>query len=251
MASPGRWVRATHTVSLAEAREAAKEARKAVRKGIDPIEAEKAERGRRKAEAAKAVSFKECADRYIAANRAGWKNEKHADQWFATFNETKRGSLRFPAATELINALPVSGIDTGLVLKVLEAIWTKTPEFASRIRGRIEAVLDWARVRGYREGDNPARWRGYLDKTLPQPTKIKAVEHHDAVAYADLPVFMGELRGKQGVSARALEFTILTAARTGEIIGARWSEIDPQEKLWTVPAERMKAGKEHRVPLSN
>jgi integrase len=172
------------------------------------------------------VTFKECADRYIAANRAGWKNEKHADQWFATFNETKRGSLKFPAATEAINALPVSAIDTGLVLKVLEPIWTKTPESASRIRGRVEAVLDWAKVRGYRDGENPASWRGHLKDALPQRSRDKIGNHHDAVPYGDMPTFMAGLRGKDSVSARALELTILTATRTGEAIGAKWGEID-------------------------
>jgi len=242
---------ATHTVSLAEAREAAKEARKLTRKGIDPIEAEKAERAIRKAEAAKTVTLKECAEAYIKANHAGWKNAKHAAQWKATFNETRRGSLVFPAATEAINDLPVSAIDTGLVLKVLEPIWTKTPESASRIRGRIESVLAWATVRGFRTGDNPARWSNHLDQILPARNKIAPTEHHPAIPYAELPAFLAELRAKQGVSARALEFTILTAARTGEVISARWSEFDIQGKLWTIPADRMKAGREHRVPLSD
>src|SRR5271166_1473974 len=238
---------ATHTVSLAEAREAAKEARKLTRKGIDPIEAEKAERAIRKAEAAKTVTLKECAEAYIKANHAGWKNAKHAAQWFATFNETRRGSLVFPAATEAINDLPVAGIDTGLVLKVLEPIWTKTPETASRARGRIERVLDWARVRGHREGENPARWKGHLRETLP--ARSKRARHHHAIPYVELPLFMNELRARPGVGAHALEFAILTASRTGEVTGARWSEIDLEARPWTIPAERMKAGREHRVPL--
>ena len=241
---------ATHTVSLAEGREAAKEARKLTRKEIDPVEAEKAERASRKAEAAKMVTFKECADAYVKANRAGWKNAKHAAQWKATFEETRRGSLIFPAATEAINDLPVSAIDTGLVLKVLEPLWTKTPESASRIRGRVESVLAWATVRGFRTGDNPAAWGNHLDQILPARNKVAPVEHHDAIPYAELPAFMAALRAKPGISARALEFTILTAARTGEVIGARWSEFDIQGKLWTIPADRMKAGREHRVPLS-
>jgi integrase len=242
---------ATHTVSLAEAREEAKEARKLTRKGIDPIQVEKAERMSRKAEAAKAVTFRECAARYIEANRQGWKNRKHARQWGATFNETRRGARVYPAATEAFNDLPVSAIDTPLVLKALEPIWTKTPESASRARGRIAAVLDWARVRGYRDGENPARWSGHLDHLLPARAKISPVKHHDAVPYKDLPAFVAELRAKPGVSARALEFIVLTAARTGEAIGARWDEIDLKARLWTVPAGRMKAGKEHRVPLSD
>ena len=239
---------AIHTTSLAEARAAALEARKLSRKGVDPIEAEAATRRQRKLEAAKAISFKQCADRYIEANRAGWRNNKHAKQWFATFIERNAAAQSSPAATPAINDLPVSAIDTGLILKVLEPIWTKTPESASRIRGRIERVLDWARVRGYREGENPARWEGHLKETLPARSRLTR-GHHDALPYAEMPAFMAELRAKAGVSARALEFAILTAARTGEVIGAKWPEFDLQAKLWTIPAERMKAGREHRVPL--
>lgn len=238
-----------HTVSLAEARKRAAEARLRVLDGVDPIEDKRAKRARAKLEAAKAITFKECADKYIEANRAGWKNEKHAAQWDAAFNETKRGKRIYPAATAAINDLSVSAIDTGLVLKALEPIWTKTPESASRIRGRIEAVLDWAKVRGYREGENPARWRGHLDKTLAKRPKARA--HHDAVPYAEMPAFMAEVRAKRGASALALEFTILTAARTGEVIGAKWSEFDLSSRLWTIPAARMKAGRDHRVPLSD
>ena len=132
---------------------------------------------------------------------------------------------------------------------MLEPIWTTTPETASRTRQRIEAVLNWATARGYRAGDNPARWRGHLDKLLPKPRKLKRVQHHPALPYADLPQFMAELRGNNSVNARALEFTILTASRTGEVINASWNEIDLRAKTWTIPAERMKAGKEHKVPL--
>lgn len=238
-----------HTVSLAEARKRATEARLKVLDGVDPIENKRAKRAHAKLEAAKAITFKQCADKYIEANRAGWKNEKHAAQWDATFNETKRGQRVYPAATAVINDLPVSAIDTGLVLKALEPIWTKTPESASRIRGRIEAVLDWARVREYRDGENPARWRGHLDKTLAKRPRVRA--HHDAIAYAELPAFVAEMRAKSGAPAGALEFAILTAARTGEVIGARWSEIDLTSRLWTVPASRMKSGREHRIPLSD
>jgi len=238
-----------HTVSLAEARAEALEARKLVRKGIDPIEHKKAQRAQKRLEAAKAISFKQSADRYVEANRAAWRNAKHADQWFATFNETRRGRRVYPAATALINDLPVRSIDTGLVLKVLEPIWSTTTETASRIRGRIELVLDWAKVRGYREGENPARWRGHLDKILPARAKVQRVAHHAAIPYIDMPAFMAELRAKPGLPARALEFTILTAARTGEVIGATWREIDSEARLWVIPAPRMKAGAEHRVPL--
>jgi len=238
-----------NTTSLARAREKAQRARELLEQGINPREARDAERASRKLEAAKAITFKECADRYIEANRGGWKSAKHADQWAATFSETRRGSTVFPAATEAINDLPVAAVDTAVVLRILEPIWTKTPETASRVRGRIERVLDWARVRGYREGENPARWKGHLRETLP--ARSKRARHHDAIPYVELPLFMNELRARPGVGARALEFAVLTAARTSEVTGARWSEIDPDGKLWTIPAERMKAGREHRVPLSD
>jgi integrase len=242
---------AVHTVSLAEARKRAAEARLKVHDGIDPIDQRKASRVRERVAAARAITFKACADRYIEANRAGWRNAKHGDQWIATFNETRRGERKYPALTAAINDLPVDAIDTALVLKVLEPIWQEKPETANRARGRIESVLSWATVRGHRAGDNPARWRGHLDQLLPGRSKIARVKHHDAVPYADMPGFMGALRDKSAISARALEFTILTAARTGETIGARWSEFDLLTKLWIVPPERMKGGKEHRAPLSD
>jgi integrase len=179
------------------------------------------------------------------------EERKHATQWFSTFNETRRGKRVYPAATAVINALPVSAIDTGLVRKVLEPIWYETPETASRVRGRIERVLAWATVAGYRSGDNPARWTGHLKELLPSKTKVAAVVHHDAVPYRDLPTFMAALREKHGTAARALEFTILSAARTSEALGARWSEIDLDAKVWIIPAERMKANREHRVPLTD
>ena len=149
-----------------------------------------------------------------------------------------------------MGGLSVQAIDTALVLKVLEPIWTTKPETAGRVRGRMESILDWAKVRGYRAGENPARWRGHLDKLLPARSKVRRVEHHAALPYAKLPGFLMSLRDQEGIAARALEFAIVTAARTGEVIGARWSEIDLLEKTWTVPPGRMKAGREHRVPLS-
>jgi integrase len=237
-------------VSLKEARRRAAAARAALYDGADPIAERRAARGRRKLEAAKAITFKQCADQYIEANRASWKSATHASQWVSTFNETRNGRTVFPAATGAINDLPVSAIDTGLVLKVLEPIWRKTPETAARVRGRIERVLDWARVRGYREGENPARWEGHLKETLPPRSKL-ARGHLAALPHTEMPTFVGELRARPGVCARALEFAILTAARSGEVIGARWSEIDFQARLWVVPARRMKTGKEHRIPLSD
>ena len=149
-----------------------------------------------------------------------------------------------------IGALPVQAVDTGLVLKVLEAIWTTKPETAGRVRGRLESILDSAKVRGYRDGENPARWRGHLDKLLPAHSKVRQVEHHAALPFAELPAFLTSLREQEGIAARALEFLILTAARTGEVIGACWNEVDLLDKTWTVPAARMKAHREHRVPLA-
>jgi integrase len=246
---------ALHTVSLAEARKRAAAARLAVHDDEDPIEARTASRTAResaaKVEAAKAITFAQCAEAYIAANQAGWKNRKHRDQWVATFNPTKRGRKTFPAATAAINDLPIHSIDTGLVLKAIEPIWTSTPETASRVRGRIEAVLNWATTRNYRSGENPARWRGHLNNVLPNRTKVRRVAHHSALPFADAPAFMAALRSRFSISARALEFTILTAARTGETILATWAEFDLDAGVWIVPAERMKAEREHRVPLSN
>jgi integrase len=226
---------------LQEARARALDARRQRHEGIDPIEARRAERARQRLDAAKAITFQQCAESYIAAHRAGWRNDKHAGQWSATL-----ATYVYPT----IGALPVQAVDTGLVLKVLEPVWTAKPETASRVRGRLESILDLAKARGYRDGENPARWRGHLDKLLPARSRVRRVEHHAALPYAELPGFLAALREQEGIAARALEFLILTAARTGEIIGARWNEIDRLDKTWTVPAARMKAHREHRVPLS-
>jgi integrase len=230
-----------HTVNLAEARKRAGEHRLQRHDGIDPIEARRAARLQARLDAAKAITFRECADAYIKAHRPGWQNGKHAAQWEATLATY---------AEPVIGKLSVQAIDTALVLKVLEPIWGAKPETAGRVRGRIEAVLDWAKAREYRTGENPARWRGHLNKLLPARGKVRKVEHHAALPYGELPGFLAALREQEGIAARALQFLILTAARTGEVIGARWSELDLLEKVWTVPAERMKGGKEHRVPLS-
>jgi integrase len=226
---------------LQEARTKALDARRKRHEGIDPIDARRAERARQRLDAAKAVTFKQCAESYIASHRAGWRNGKHAGQWGATLS-----TYAYP----VVGALPVQAVDTGLVLKVLERIWTAKPETAGRVRGRLESILDFAKVRGYRDGENPARWRGHLDKLLPARSKIRQVEHHAALPFAELPAFLTSLREQEGVAARALEFAILTAARTGEVIGACWNEVDMLDKVWTVPAARMKAHREHRVPLS-
>ena len=190
---------ALHTVSLAEARKRAAEARLQVHDRLDPIGERKASRGAARLAAARAVTFKECADRYIEANRPGWRNPKHADQWYATFNETRHGERKFPATTAAINDLPVAAIDRALVLSVLKPIWHEKPETASRVRGRIESVLSFATVSEYRSGENPARWRGHLDQLLPARGKIARVKHHDAIPYAEIPNFMAELRGKDSV----------------------------------------------------
>jgi integrase len=209
--------------------------------GIDPIEVRRAEREQKKLDAAKSMTFDACAAAYIDAHKAGWKNAKHRDQWPNTLNSY---------AGPVFGSLPVQAVDVGLVMKALEPIWQTKSETASRLRGRIEAVLDWATVRGYRKGDNPARWRGHLDKLLPTRSKVQRVEHHPALPYDELANFVAMLRGQEGIASRALEFLILTATRTGEVIGGRWGEIDLGEKIWVVPAERMKAGREHRIPLS-
>jgi integrase len=227
--------------SLAEARARALDARRKRHEGIDPIEARRAERARQRLEAAKAVTFQEGAESYIASHKAGWRNEKHKYQWAATLS-----TYAYP----VIGALPVQAVDTGLVLKVLQPIWTTKSETASRVRQRIENVLDFAKVRGWRDGENPARWRGHLDKLLPARSRVRQVEHLAALPYAELPGFLAGLRTREAIAARGLEFLILTAARTGEVIGARWNEIDLFDKTWTVPAARMKAHREHRVPLS-
>jgi len=203
----------THTVSLAEARQKALECRKARLDGRDPIEARRAERMHAKLDAAKAMTFVACAERYIASHKAGWRNPKHAAQWPATL-----GTYVYP----VFGSLPVQAVNVGLVMKAIEPIWVQKPETAGRVRGRIESVLDWATARGYREGENPARWRGHLENRLPKKSKVRRVEHHAALPYADIAAFIAELRQQEGVAARALEFAILTAARTGEVIGAKW-----------------------------
>jgi integrase len=230
-----------HTIGLAEAREKAQACRRERLDGFDPIEVRKANRQRAQLDAAKAMTFAQCAQRYIASHKAGWKNPKHAAQWPSTLE-----AYVYP----VFGSLPVQAVDVGLVMKVVEPLWTVKPETASRVRGRIESVLDWATARGFRQAENPARWRGHLENLLPKKTKVRQVEHHAALPYTELPQFIAELPEQEGIAARALEFMILSVGRTGEVIGARWSEINFAERLWTVPAERMKAGKEHRVPLS-
>lgn len=228
-------------VTLAKAREKAREARELIRSGVDPIQRQREAASALRAEAAAALTFDDCAASYIKAHEAGWRNVKHAQQWRNTLNTY---------ASPVFGSLLVRDVALPHVMAALEPIWTTKNETASRLRSRIELVLDWATARGMRDGLNPARWRGHLDKLLPKPSKVKKPEHHAALPVGKVGAFMVELRKVEGMGARALEFTILSAARSGEVRGAKWSEIDLRAKVWTIPAERMKAGKEHRVPLS-
>ena len=228
-------------VSLAGAREAARTARAKIRDGIDPVEESKAKRSALVAARAASITFGDAAASYIAAHASGWKNAKHTSQWAATLE-----TYAFPT----IGKIGVAEVETAHVIHILESIWTTKTETASRLRGRIESVLDWATVRGFRKGENPARWRGHLDKLLPARARVQKVEHHAALDYREIGAFMVELAKIEGMGARALEFAILTASRSGEVRGATWTEIDKSAGVWTIPADRMKAGKEHRVPLS-
>ncbi|MCX8997668.1 integrase arm-type DNA-binding domain-containing protein [Rhizobiaceae bacterium BDR2-2] len=228
-------------VTLQQARDKAREVREKIIQGIDPVAERKAARSALLASRATEITFEEAAQQYIAAKSPEWKNAKHAQQWNNTLE-----TYAFP----FIGKLQVRDIDTPHVLEVLEPIWKVKTETASRVRGRLEAVLDWATVRKYRSGTNPARWKGYLDTMLPEPTKVAKNGNHAALPFAEVGKFMKRLRKMEGNGARALEFTILTAARSGEVRGATWDEIDLEAKEWTIPAERMKMGKEHRVPLT-
>lgn len=222
-------------VSLGNARLAAQAARVVVKAGGDPIDARHAV-----PEAPLVVpNFGEVADEFVASLSPQWRNEKHRAQWSMTL-KTYAAKLR---------PTPVNLIDTAAVLGVLQPVWLEKPETASRLRGRIERVLDAARAKGLRTGENPARWRGHLDHLLPKRQKLTR-GHHAALPYANVSGFVAALRERDAVAAYALEFLILTAARSGEVLGAKWGEIDLEAKVWTVPADRMKAGREHRVPIS-
>lgn len=228
-------------VPLALAREKARQARLQIEQGVDPIEARRELRSALKASTAAARTFRECASAYIDAMAPEWRNPKHLQQWTNTIAQY---------AHPVIGDMLVRDVQLPHVMRIIEPIWRTKTETAKRLRGRLESILDWATVRGYRAGDNPARWRGHLDKLLPAPNKVAKREHHEALSADQLPEFLLQLRAKPGLGARALEFLILTAARSGEVRGARWSELDLQKAEWLVPGERMKAGKDHRVPLS-
>ncbi len=227
-------------VTLAEAREEAAKMRSTLRAGADPIEAKREALRAAKAAHGKAKTFKYCRDAYIKAHKAGWRNAKHAQQWTNT--------LDTHAAT--LMGMAVDAIDTAALLQVLEPVWTDKTETATRVRQRIEAVLDWAAVRGYRKGENPARWRGHLDKLLAAPTKVKTVKPHTALPYDAMAAYWAKLSAVDTLASKALRLQILTATRPSEAVEAQWGEFDLDAKVWTIPAERMKANKPHRVPLS-
>jgi integrase len=238
-------------VTLAEARDKARELHKQIREGLNPKEERRQKKARARLEAVKTKTFRECAEAYIMTHRAGWKSEKHAQQW-----ENTLSMYVYP----IIGGLSVASVDIGLVLEVLQQpvntpdgdapFWNVKAETASRVRTRIENVLDWAKTNGLREGDNPANWKT-LKHALPATSKVKNAKHYAALPYAEIGAFMAELRKREGVSTRALEFSILTATRSEEVRGAIWEEIDLGARTWTIPAERMKASKEHCVPLSD
>jgi integrase len=230
----------THTVSLEQARERARDARLLRLDGLDPIEAKRARVAALQAADAKAMTFRQCAEGFIKDNEKEWKNAAHHQQWTSTLS-----TYVYP----VLGNLPVAAIDTPLVLKVIKPLWDTKTETASRVRGRIEAILGWATVHHFRSGDNPARWQGLLEHALPARSKIAKTEHHAALPYAEIAPFMAKLRRDTGAAARCLEFIVLTGARLAEATGAAWSEVEG--RTWTVPANRMKGGREHKVPLSD
>jgi len=233
---------ALHALPLAKARVKAAECRELLSEGIDPIEARNERAAKAKMDAVHEKTFKQCAEAYIDAHYSQWRNVKHAQQW----NNTLK-SYVYP----VFGNIAVQRIDVALVMKVLEPLWCVKTETAKRIRGRLEAILDWARAREYRHGENPARWRGHLKNLLATPSKVKRTKHQPSLPYNQIGGFIAALRKQSGDKAAvALEFTILTAARTSETIGATWNELNLEKGIWTIPADRIKAGREHRVPLS-
>lgn len=229
-------------VTLAQAKEAARAARAKIKLGIDPIDEARAARVTLIENNMAAMSFAQAASQYIDTHNSSWRSIKHGQQWRNTIDSY---------ANPIIGRVLVRDVSLSHILAVLEPIWHTKTETATRLRGRIESILDWAAARGYRDEPNPARWKGHLDKLLPAPGKIRKRKHHQALPYADLPNFIRTLASQEGMGARALEFTILTACRSGEVRGAKWAEFDLDARVWTIPADRMKAGKEHRVPLSD
>ena len=232
-----------HDVTLEAARKA-RDAQRALLKGelrVDPVEVRLAQRRQSAVESAKSKTFNECAAAYIKDHKAEWRNAKYPKEWASTL-ETY--------AAPTFGTLPVGSVDTGMVMTVLDPIWRTKTETANRVRGRIEVILDWATVHGFRSGDNPARWRGHLDKLLPKPSKVRPVQHRDALPYGDVPAFLEALRKHSGTAVQALEIVIFTAARVSEVVGATWAEFDLKDATWTIPGSRIKSGREHRIPLS-
>lgn len=230
-------------VTLADAREAAARVRLKAREGVDLIEERIRARKEAALQKAREMTFQQCAEAYVRAHEGSWRNDKHKAQWSSTLR-----TYAYP----VFGDLPVADVTVGLVMKVLDPIWSTKTETASRLRGRIENILDWATVREYRTGENPARWRGYLEKALPAAKhKARKIRHHAALPIDDVPAFMADLAAQPGIGALAFRFMILTATRTSEAIGARWDEIDLDERTWLIPEDRMKAGRPHRIPLSD
>lgn len=230
-----------YDVPLAEARDLAAEARRMLREGLDPLEERHAKHEQARLEAAMAVTFDQAVEAYLEAHEPSWRNPKHRQQW--------RNTLA-TYCSPILGSMPVQKIETAHVLKVIEPIWATKTETASRVRGRIETILDWARARNYRTGENPARWRGHLANVLPPRSRVQKVRHHPAMPHHEVAAFMAELAAKTNIAASALRFVILTAVRTNEALQATWSEFDLEKRVWLIPAERMKSGREHRVPLS-
>jgi integrase len=233
-------------VPLIQARAKARQLHAVVREGRDPLAERASEKAKAQADAAKAkvdaITFGEVAAMYIDAHAPGWRSAKHQQQWHNTMR-----AYVLPA----IGGLPVNSVNTAAVMDIIEPLWRKKTETASRVRARIEVVLDYAKARHWREGENPARWRGHLAQMLPKRSKVQRVEHHAALPWNEIGAFMQRLRQDSGISARCLEFLILTAGRSGEVRGVRWDEVDLTRAVWTIPAHRMKGGREHRVPLSD
>jgi integrase len=229
------------SVSLALARSLAAEARQQLQQGQDPIETRRQAKKEALLADARVMTFRQCGEAYIASHESSWKNAKHCEQWRSTLKR-----YLYP----IFGDVPASAVTTDKVLEALQPLWSTMPETASRVRGRIEAILDWAKVRGARDGENPARWRGHLANLLPKPSKVAPVQHYPALPFNEVPRFLTELRTFGGPAALALELVILTATRTNEVLGARWSEFEPVQNLWAIPPERTKTGKEHRIALS-
>ena len=230
-------------IGLAKARKAALKARLSIFEGVDPLDAKAATSIAEKAEVLAGTTFRQAAEAYMKANGAKWGNERHAAQWQSTL-----AAYAYP----VIGDKPVQAVETSDIVKILQPIWHTKTETASRLRGRVETVLAYATTHGMRQGENPARWRGHLEHALPKRSEVAKVEHHPALPWREVPTFVTTaLAGEDGVSGMALRFLIATAARTGEVLGAKWGEIDLKGKIWIVPAERMKAGREHRVPLND